>query len=803
MTARVHSRHSRIGAVFGLPGLLWWSLCGPVMAQAPTSAGIAQPATAPSISTARTPVIALATAPTHTGVHTSALPSEAPPGAAAAAQMPQSRPRIGLVLSGGGARGLAHVGVLQVLERARVPVDLVVGTSMGAIIGGLYASGMRADAIERELQAVRWDQVFASRVDRPALPQRRKEQDFELSTAIELGFRDGQLRLPQAAISGSGLESLLRRYTLPVRDVARFDALPIPFRAVATDMETGAAIELAEGDLAQALRSSMSVPGVFAPIERDGRILGDGGLVDNLPVALARRLGAQVVIAVNVGTPIGGRETLGSVVGLTAQMINILTEQNVQRSLALLQDGDVLISPVLGTLSSADFNRTGELILAGRAAAQAQAPHLAPLALPAPAYAQWAQGHRAAAPAAAPLTAVRFEGSTVTEPRRYLPVLESRPGMPFDPDAADRDARLLAASGDYLRTDYRLLPTRDGEALVFTLEDKPWGPDYLRLGLDLSTDFSGRSAFNLKLAHDRRWLTRSGAEWRNRLTLGDEPMLATEWWQPLGWTTSLPYDWFAAAWAETGHQSLPLYQQDAEIASFDRATLRLGVDIGQPWAALGEWRVGLTHDRLRTIPRLLGSRYSGPPEAQTTSETGPRARLVLDQLDYALFPSAGYRFEFEAALGRRRGPSGSEDFHRLHTRGTWVLSQGRHTLNAHLRASFSDESGSALVGRHTLGGFHELSGYRPQQLSGNHVLLGRLSWYLRLKQDVVLTRGFFFGASLEAGNAWMRASAISLADLRVGSSVFLGADTGVGPMYLGLTHAPRGSTGIMFFIGRP
>ncbi len=777
--------HGRFAAVLGLHGLLWMCLCAPVAAQVRQPAGVAPAATV------------------HTGTETSVVPRSgvAPP--TAPGQAGRTRPRIGLVLSGGGARGLAHVGVLQALERARVPVDVVVGTSMGAIIGGLYASGMRADAIERELKAVRWDQVFASRVDRQALSQRRKEQDFELSTAIELGFRDGQLRLPQAAISGSGLELLLRRYTLPVRAVEHFDALPIPFRAVATDMETGAAVELASGDLAQALRSSMSVPGVFAPIERDGRILGDGGLVDNLPVALARRLGAQVIIAVNVGTPIGGRETLDSVVGLTAQMINILTEQNVQRSLALLQDGDVLISPALGTLSSADFNRVADFIALGRAAAQAQAPRLATVAVPEQAYADWAGHHRPATPVAAPLAAVGFEGTTVSDPRRYLPVLESRPGVAFDPDAAERDTRRLAASGDYLRTDYRLLPADGGEALVFRLEDKPWGPDYLRVGLDLSTDFAGRSAFNLKLAHDRRWLTPGGAEWRNRLTLGDEPMLATEWWHPLGWTTSLPYDWFTALWAETGRQRLPLYEQDAEIASFNRATLRLGVDLGQPWAALGEWRVGLAHDRLRTVPRLLGSRYAGPADAQTTTETGPRARLVLDQLDYALFPGAGYRFEFEAALGQRRGPAGSEDFHRLQTRGTWALSQGRHTLNAHLRASFSDEGGSALVGRYTLGGFHDLSGYLPQQLSGNHVLLGRMTWYLRLKQDVVLTRGFFLGASLEAGNAWMRSSAISLGDLRVGSSVFLGADTGVGPMYLGITHAPRGSTGVMFFIGRP
>src|SRR3990167_9900951 len=261
-----------------------------------------------------------------------------------------ARPRVGLVLSGGGARGLSHVGVLKVLEAARVPVDLIVGTAMGAIVGGLYASGMRAAELERELKAVRWDEVFTSRVARQQLSQRRKEEDFEISPLIELGWRDGALQAPRSAVSSRGLESLLRRYTLPVRDIERFDRLPIPFRAIATDMESGAAVVLEQGDLALALRSSMSVPGVFSPTELNGRVLGDGGLVNNLPIDVARALGADVVIAVNIGTPPGGRETLPSAGGGSGQTIKHLTEQNVQRSLATLKPADVLIAPPLGVL---------------------------------------------------------------------------------------------------------------------------------------------------------------------------------------------------------------------------------------------------------------------------------------------------------------------------------------------------------------------------------------------------------------------------------------------------------------------
>lgn len=266
----------------------------------------------------------------------------APSAAVAAASETSANPapgrlRIGLVLSGGGARGLAHVGVLKVLEEMQVPIDVITGTSMGAIVGGLYASGMHAADLERELRAVQWSEVFANRVERQQLSQRRKEEDFETSGLFGLGLRHGELLVPSSAVSSRGLESLLRRYTLPVRGVDRFDQLPIPFRAVATDMETGAGVVLDHGDLALALRSSMSVPGVFAPTEVEGRVLGDGGMVNNVPIDVARALGADVVIVVNIGTPLAGRAALGSVVGLTGQMINLLTEQNVQRSLALTQ----------------------------------------------------------------------------------------------------------------------------------------------------------------------------------------------------------------------------------------------------------------------------------------------------------------------------------------------------------------------------------------------------------------------------------------------------------------------------------
>ena len=715
-----------------------------------------------------------------------------------------TRPSIGLVLSGGGARGLAHVGVLKVLEELRVPIGAVAGTSMGAIVGGLYASGMRADALERELVTIRWDQLFASRVERQQLSQRRKEEDFEISPALELGLRDGVLRAPQSAVSSRGLESLLRRLTLPVRDIQRFDALPIPFRAVATNMETGQAAVLDRGDLAQALRSSMSVPGVFAPIEVDDTVLGDGGLVDNLPVEVARRMGVDRLIVVNIGTPLAGRDTLTSVLGLTQQMINILTEQNVQRSLAQLQPQDVLVTPQLGALTARDFDSARDFVSLGADGARAVAAQLSAFSLDHAAYARWRQQQSAHPPAPAPLTSVRIVGTASTNPERLAAMLESRVGQPFDAARAERDTRRLAAAGDYVRTDYQLVRSERGDELLFELEDKPWGPHYLRLGIDLSTDFSGRSAFNVKLSHNRHWLTANGTEWRNRLQIGEEPLVFSELYHPLAWTSSPANDWFVSGYAGVRRRPLIRYEADSgsEIAEFKRSFFEAGVDLGQPWGEFGEVRIGPSHVTVHTAPVLLGAAYTGPIGTARWTEDGVRARVVVDQLDYANFPLGGYRFDAQAWAGRRAGDLAGS-FSRLEAQGTWVLTRGAHTVNLHARTALANGGRSGEVGRYTLGGFHQLSGYYSGQLEGNDLLLFRLGWYARREQPLALTRGFFFGGTVEAGNIWQQRSAMRLSNLRAGFSVYLGADTGIGPLYLGLTSAPGGSTGLALFIGRP
>lgn len=736
--------------------------------------------------------------------------AQTPPGPPAPSDA-AARPKVALVLSGGGARGFAHVGVLKALEAARVPVDMIVGTSMGAIVGGLYASGMTADELEREILAVQWGDLFNSREPRQLLSQRRKEEDFELSPVLALGFREGGFRLPTGAVSSRSLEMLLRRYTLPTRHLTSFDQLPTPFRAVATDMETGQPVVMDSGDLATALRASMSVPGVFSPVTVGERILGDGGLVDNLPVGVARRMGADVIIAVNIGTPLAGRETLGTVLGITAQMVNILTEQNVQASIATLTPSDLLLTPPLGKLTSADFERAPELVRIGREYADTVTAALQRFSAPQDRYARWVSARVEAAVGnterVGRIASIRFEGVNERRAERLEAGLDTGVGQRVDVDRIEDDLQKLAAAGDYERIDYSLVrrPGTDQEDLAILLRENNWGPNYLRLGIDLRTDFQGQGAFNLRLSHNRHWLNDSGAEWRNRVQLGETLGVFSEIYQPLG----LASERFVAAYIDGRVRKVELFAPSGEaLALVQRQGVQVGADIGWPIGlrgTIGEMRLGVIGAQRSTTPELVSRAIPlNVAQTQRWREAGVRATVMADQLDYANFPSRGYRAMGEAVVGRRSYdnlPSGP--FDRVEASVTAVKSWGPHTLNVGARLARASDVPLGAVDEYSLGGFQQLSGYRVGQVAGNYLAFGRLTYYRRLPFDAGPARALFAGGSLEAGNAWANRRDVSLRDLRGAGSLFIGADTGIGPLYLSLVSAPKGFTGLYLFLGRP
>src|SRR5688572_19320751 len=292
------------------------------------------------------------------------------------------RPRLGLVLSGGGARGAAHIGVLKVLEENRIPVDAIAGTSMGAVVGGLYASGLSASDIERVMTSVDWQDAFRDRPARTDLNFRRKLEDQNFLVKFPLGLKGRKFRLPRGLVQGQKLTQILRGLTLPVAQIESFDDLAIPFRAIATDIVTGDRVILDHGDLTTAMRASLSAPGVFAPVDSDGRMLVDGGLSSNLPIDVARQMGVDILIVVDCGFPLLERGKLVSVATVSNQMLAILIRHNTAEQRKTLKQSDVVIDPALGDFSSLDFTAHAEAMRIGEEAARGQSQRLAALSLP-------------------------------------------------------------------------------------------------------------------------------------------------------------------------------------------------------------------------------------------------------------------------------------------------------------------------------------------------------------------------------------------------------------------------------------
>ena len=516
--------------------------------------------------------------------------AEAAPAAAAA-----KRPKICLVLSGGGARGAAHVGVIKVLEEYRVPIHCIAGTSMGALVGGAYATGMSVPDMERINNSMSVEKLFKEKPPRQELAMRRKIDDYSNLVSPEIGTASKQATIVKGVVSGVQLETVLRELAR-VQGYHDFDKLPIPYRAVATDLVTGKAVVFDEGELANVMRASMSVPGAVAPAEYNGMILVDGMLTSNLPVEAARAMGADIVIAVNVGTPLLKREELNSILGVAGQMLSILTEQNVQASLAKLKPTDILISPELGDFSTGDFDNLPKITPLGEAAARQVADRLAQLSLPPAEYAALRKRQQVAmVPDLTPVDEIRFDNLTRVNPQAAQAVMETQPGQPVVQAQVDADMRRLYGTGDFEHVNYRIVGEEGKRVMAVDAVEKAWGPDYLRLGLGLSSDFSGETYFNLVAAHRMTWLNSLGAEFRTDAQLGYDNSLRMEFYQPL----SIAGTFFVAPRVSVGTQRVSIYQQDNRIAEYNVSTAVGGIDLGMQFQQYGELRLGLEGGRVK------------------------------------------------------------------------------------------------------------------------------------------------------------------------------------------------------------
>jgi NTE family protein len=428
----------------------------------------------------------------------------------------QQRPKIGLVLGGGGAKGAAHVGVIKVLEEMRIPVDCIAGTSMGALVGGAYASGLTAAELEKLITGVRWQDTFTG-VAREERPVHRKELDFYFTLGLELGIKD-KVRTQGGLVPSQQVEEILRRIAAIAHNVTDFSRLPIPYRAVATDILNGDVVVLDHGDLGAAMRASMAVPGAFAPVNIGGRLLVDGMLVRNLPVDIGRKLCGDVIIAVSLASPPVKAEDLSNVLAVIGQAIALATDLNERAQLATLGKKDVAVIVPMGTMGPGDFQLVPEAIPLGERTARALAPQLARLSLSPQAYAEWRASLGSATAIAGTIGEIRITGTEIVNPAVVQAQIRSKPGEPYDPQKAAEDANRIYGRGDYERVDYRYgEPPR---RLQYHVTEKSWGPDYMLFDLSLLTDLQGDSAFSIRADYQRRWLNSLGGEWRTALQIG-------------------------------------------------------------------------------------------------------------------------------------------------------------------------------------------------------------------------------------------------------------------------------------------
>lgn len=709
----------------------------------------------------------------------------------------RSRPKICLVLSGGGARGAAHVGVLRVLEEYRIPIDCITGTSMGSIVGGAYATGMSIPDMEAVIAEMSSELLFREQPPRQELSIRRKADDAKNFIGPEMGFRDGRLSVARGLVSGVQLETVLRRLA-KVPGFHDFDELPIPFRAVATDLVTGEAVVFTEGELANVMRASMSVPGAVAPAEFEGMMLVDGMLTSNLPVEAALDMGADIIIAVNVGTPLLKREELGSFLGIMGQMLSILTEQNVQNSLALLRPTDILISPDLGDFSTSDFDNLPSIAPLGATAARAVAEQLAPLSLPPEEYAALRTRQTVAVvPDTRPVDEIRFVDLQRVNPETARNVIRTRENEPIDQAVLDRDMLRLYGTGDFEHVSYRLMEEHGRRVMGIHAVERSWGPDYVRLGLALSADSGGNSYWNVLGSYRRTWLNSLGAEWRTDAQIGSNLAVLTEFYQPLNPRASL----FVAPYAGYETRYVSLFSGDTRVARYELSRAIAGIDLGTGlFDRFGEFRIGLqggmVDPKLDTGPEILS------PGDSSERIGAYRARLTLDQLDSADFPRSGWSTGFNV-FGSQESLGAESTYTKWDFDATVAYSFGEHTLNLGVKAG--DTFGSGKLPRYDLfqwGGFMQQSGYVTGQLIGENMQFGRLVYYRRILRGTFL-QGAFGGLSLEigrVGNPLVRSNPDGV--LRSGS-LFVATDTPIGPAYLAYGRAQDGNGNIYFFLGQP
>ncbi|MBN1512138.1 MAG: patatin-like phospholipase family protein [Phycisphaerae bacterium] len=700
-----------------------------------------------------------------------------------------NRPRVGLALSGGGALGLAHVGVLKELEKHRVPIDCIAGTSMGAIVAGLYACGMGPDEMETFLEGLDWNHVMSDATPRRELYFRRKLDDQRY--LFEMGLGRKGLKIGTGMAAGQKFNNLMQLITLRSVSITNFNDLPIPYRAVATDLAAGKPVVIDRGNLATAMRASMALPGIFTPVAMEGRLLVDGAVVQNLPVDVVRAMGADIVIAVDVGSRADSVEpeqlqTLGGILGRTyavAQRPNTLEQ---------LGRADIAIQPNLDGFSHSQFHRNSELISRGENAARQSASQLAALGVDEQAYAAYLSRQRRALPGNLRIGGVSVTGNRRVSEKSIRKRILTRPDRRFDEDLVQLDLMRIYGIGEFEQVLFLFDPGADGEGVLhYDVTEKPWGPLYLAYGLNLRSDFDNDSDWTMLVNLTRRSLNRFGAEWRNEFAFGSRWMVLSEFYQPLdygGFTFTAPLVTYRSEREE-------LYDGGERIADYDVRRLEGRLDFGLQLRHYAELRAGPFWGMGRA------SVETGASDLPSVDDdyAGLRVGLIVDRRDRTLFACEGYYYELEG-LFADESMGGSADFDKVAGVARHHQSVGNHTFTLGLQGGTSLGSDLPGYAQFKLGGPFGFAGLAEGQFRGSYLGVGSLGYRYRLLElPAQVGKGVYALIRFDAGNVWN--DGVEIEDLRYGAALGIGADTALGPAYLGYGTADEGYGRFYFSLG--
>jgi len=700
-----------------------------------------------------------------------------------------SRPKVGLVLGGGGALGLAHIGVLKVLEEQRVPIDFIAGTSMGAIIAGLYASGMAPAEIQAFLERQNWNEILSDATPRRELFFRRKKEDQRY--LFEMGLNWGGPKMGTGLAAGQKFNNLMQYLALRAVAVTNFNDLPIPYRAVATDLQTGAPYVLDHGNLATAMRASMAVPGIFTAVDIEGRLLVDGGVVDNLPVDVVQRMGADIIIAVDVGADADqvDPEQLKSLGGILGRTYAIAQRPG---QIAMFKRAHIGIQPALAGFTASQFERVAEFVPRGAQATRAKLTEISKLGVSAADYAQFLARQRRAKPDAIQISAVTVSGNQRVSEAIIRGRIHSQPDAPFDAQEVNHDLMRVYGLDEFEQVVFRLQPGPQGASeLNYAVKEKAWGPLYLKYGLHLRSDFEKDADWAMLVNLTRMSVNALGAEWRNELEFGSTQDVLSEFYQPLDTRGFI----FVAPNVEYRSELQGVYQGGDRVAEYDVKKFEARLDVGVQLRQYAELRVGPMWGRARASVAT----GSADLPAYDENYAGWAASLIVDRQDRTLFAREGYYFETRGVFARA-ALGGDRDFDRVSGAVRKYLSFGDHTFTLGLQGGTSLGSDLPAYAQFTMGGPFDFAGLAENQFRGPYFGVGSLGYRYRLVElPAQLGRGIYTLARFDTGNVWQ--DAVDTGDLRYGGALGLGADTAIGPLYLAYGRADGGYGRWYFSLG--